>query len=198
MKSTISIILSLLLAVSLFTACANLSDSKTPSTPQQSEIVPGTDDVDVSQTDSGNAEQMTASDTNEPEISLPWEISEPQINYEETPENAVSFELVEDSLTAAGAEFKISNILDKAIATGNDFTIEVFKDGKWNYIDIGMVMFPAEAFDYEAGQTYDLSIDWTNYYGELPQSDYRIIKEYRVDGSPDKYYCICEFSIENE
>lgn len=171
--------------------------SSTSSTdrPKQSETVTVTD---APKTDSSKVSKTTASDTAEADIVLPWEISEPVINYEETPENAVSLTLVEDSLTATGAEFKMSNLSEKVITTGNDYNIEVFRDGKWNYIDIGFVVFPAEAFIYEAGQTYDVYIDWTNYYGELPTADYRIIKEYSFDDSLDRYYCICEFSIEKD
>lgn len=205
---TVSIfILSIACLLSL-TACAekapiednsgseNTSDTAiTESTVSDSESEPA--DTTVSAVDE-EAEQTLDFAIDESEVSLPWALSEPQIDYEETPENSVSFELVAYSLTAAGAEFKITNLSDKTIAAGNDFTIEVFKDGKWNYIDIGLVMFPAEAFEYEAGQTYDVSINWTNYYGELPPSDYRIIKEYCFEGSPDKYYCICGFSIEKE
>ena len=204
----ISVIIAAVLTLSVLTACAekapiednsgseNTSDTAiTESTVSDSESEPA--DTTASTADE-EAEQTLDFVIDESEVSLPWALSEPQIDYEETPENSVSFELVADSLTAAGAEFKISNLSDKAIATGNDFTIEVFKDGKWNYIDIGLVMFPAEAFEYEAGQTYDVSINWTNYYGELPPSDYRIIKEYCFEGSPDKYYCICGFSIVNE
>ena len=204
----ISVIIAAVLTLAVFTACAekapiednsgseNTSDTAiTESTVSDSEAEP--EDTTVSTADE-EAEQTLDFVIDESEVSLPWALSEPQIDYEETPENSVSFELVADSLTAAGAEFKITNLSDKTIATGNDFTIEVFKDGKWNYIDIGLVMFPAEAFEYEAGQTYDVSINWTNYYGELPPSDYRIIKEYCFEGSPDKYYCICGFSIEKE
>ncbi len=204
----ISVIIAAVLTLAVLTACAkkapiednsgseNTSDTAiTESTVSNSESEPADTTVSAA---AEEAEQTLDFVIDESEVSLPWALSEPQIDYEETPESSVSFELVADSLTAAGAEFKISNLSDKAIATGNDFTIEVFKDGKWNYIDIGLVMFPAEAFEYEAGQTYDVSINWTNYYGELPPSDYRIIKEYCFEGSPDKYYCICGFSIVNE
>ncbi len=171
--------------------------SSTSSTdrPKQSETVSVTD---APKTDSSKANETTTTDTVEADAVLPWAISEPRINYEETPENAVSLKLAADSLSATGAEFKMSNLSDNVVSTGNDYIIEVFRDGKWNYIDIGIVMFPAEAFIYEAGQTYDVNINWTNYYGELPAADYRIIKEYSFDGSLDKYYCICEFSIVKE
>ena len=199
-RRTIGIALSLMLVIVLFTACTDSPNDSTSSTdhPQQSETVPITEAPIESQTDSGKADETTVSDAVEADIVLPWEISEPVINYEETSENSVSLKLAEDSLTATGAEFKISNLSDKVVTTGNDYIIEVFRDGKWNYIDIGIVAFPAEAFIYEAGQTYDVYIDWTKDDGELPAADYRIIKEYSFDGSPDKYYCICEFSIEKE
>lgn len=66
---------------------------------------------------------------------------------------------------------------------------------KWNYIDIGIVTFPAEAFNYETGLNYDIRIDWTNYYGELVPGKYRIIKEYSLEGSSEVYYAICVFII---
>ncbi len=200
MKRIVCIALSLMLVIVLFTACADSPSSSSSSTdhPQQSETVPVTEAPIESQTDSGKADETTASDTVEVDVVLPWAISEPMINYEETPENAVSLKLAADSLTVTGAEFKMSNLSDNVVSTGNDYIIEMFRDGKWNYIDIGIVMFPAEAFIYEAGQTYDININWTNYYGELPAADYRIIKEYSFDGSLDKYCCICEFSIVKE
>lgn len=132
------------------------------------------------------------------ESPLPWEISEPKISYEETTENGVTLELKADSLTSAGADFIISNNSDKDVETGSEFIIEILKDGKWNRIDIGDSDWTLEAWIYKAGQSYDLSIDWKGYYGELPPSDYRLIKAYSFDGSPDKYYCICEFTIVNE
>lgn len=132
------------------------------------------------------------------ESPLPWELSEPKKDYNETPENGVTLELKADSLTLAGADFIISNNSDKTVETGSEFIIEILKDGKWNRIDIGDSDWTLEAWIYKAGQSYDLSIDWKGYYGELPPSDYRIIKEYCFEGSPDKYYCICGFSIEKE
>lgn len=130
-----------------------------------------------------------------PDVALPWEISEPTIDYRETLENSVTFELLHYSLTSCGAEFRMLNLSGKNLTTGNSFAIEIFKDGEWNYIDIGIVTFPAEAFNYETGLNYDIRIDWTNYYGELVPGKYRIIKEYSLEGSSEVYYAICVFII---
>ena len=113
----------------------------------------------------------------------------------ESLESLVNFEIVNGSLTANGAEFKMLNGNEKPITTGNSYVIEIFKDGEWHYIDIGIVTFPAEAIVLESGQSYDFHIDWTNYYGELVPGKYRLIKEYSVEGSSEIYYAICEFMI---
>lgn len=199
MKNIICIIVCMLLVSLILSSCSVFSRSHDVSTtvPLQSDNISSADISERTQTDMSESEHIGSSDEETHVVTLPWEISEPFIDYMETEKSEVSLELVTDSLTAYGAEFRMSNLSNKNLQTGNSFVIEVFLDGKWNYIDIGIVMFPAEALNYEAGHTYNVSIDWTNYYGELVPADYRIIKEYLWDGASNDYcYCICEFTIE--
>ncbi len=129
-----------------------------------------------------------------PDVTLPWKISKPAVEYWANMDNRISFDLC-GVAAPNSASFSMLNGNEKLITTGNSFIIEIFKDGKWHYVDIGIKVFPAEAIVLESGQSYDFHIDWTNYYGELVPGKYRLIKEYSVEGSSEIYYAICEFMI---
>lgn len=84
---------------------------------------------------------------------------------------------------------------------GEDFTIEVSKDGKWEEVPVvveGDYAFHDVAYLLAAGESTETELDWEWLYGELPAGEYRIKKEildFRGTGDFDRHTVYAYFIL---
>lgn len=85
--------------------------------------------------------------------------------------------------------------------TGDDFVLEVQKDGIWQEVPIileGNYGFNALAYIIAAGNTTELELSWEWLYGTLSPGTYRIQKsvmDFRESGDYDKYTIYAQFVL---
>ena len=86
-----------------------------------------------------------------------------------------TLELMEDSLTAYGASFSLTNLTDETLTYGEVFSIHVWNDSEWQEIDLNATwLLPAYILD--AGETVVLEIDWSDFCGALDSGIYSVGK----------------------
>lgn len=108
----------------------------------------------------------------------------------------VQFEIVESS--NIGATYMLSNTGDDPICFAYNYSIEVFRRGKWFQLPhepalfntIQLALYPEESESY--------TCNWMSTYGTLTTGQYRIVKriERMEKGVPIPYWVASEFVIE--
>ena len=120
----------------------------------------------------------------------------------EVGEIGLSFSLKKISSTGATLVF---NCYDEAAPTGRlqfgeDFTIEIQKNGKWEEAPIpieGNYAFHDVAYVFKEDKA-EMDMEWKWIYGELAPGEYRIkksVNDFRASGDYDKYTVYAQFIL---
>ena len=86
-------------------------------------------------------------------------------------------------------------MLQGSVSTGDAFSLEVFRDGRWSFLDPGKTVRITPR-TVTAGSS--LSLNWEDTYGSLPAGFYRIGMDYTLttdSGSSDTLYCYAKFRL---
>ena len=96
-----------------------------------------------------------------------------------------------NNVTSTGATISISDNNKETYTYGAWYKIEKFVDGKWYTLEtIQPLTWNMVGYKPVKGVSLILSVDWTKFYGSLPNGKYRLLKEV------DKKYIAVEFVIE--
>ena len=111
---------------------------------------------------------------------------------------AVTLQIAEDSLTKTGARITLYNGSDSEIQFGRSYFLQTLQEEAWSDID-GEQDWTLELIVLEPGQSYEETLDWSSYYGELPAGAYRIVKTYHIGdiSETEESYVKCEFHIDD-
>lgn len=119
-------------------------------------------------------------------------------SYEISEIEDVSFYVTKHYTNAA--EICIENHSDEILYYGEPFFIEKKIDGEWYSIKpIEQIMWFMILKNIEVGSTLTYEIVWDDYYGILPNGEYRIIKEFSLgdyDSPNEEIYLAAEFTID--
>lgn len=113
----------------------------------------------------------------------------------------ISMSVDRDSVSANGALITLLNETDKDIQYGEQYYLQVYKDGKWFDVPYIIEDFGFHDIAYLLGKDNprNLIVDWKWLYGSLEPGEYRIIKDitdFRDTGEYDVYTLAAEFTIE--
>ena len=125
-------------------------------------------------------------------LSYPWEIEKADTDYFNSDEN-VNISLKEETLRKNRAAFKILNNSDTEIFFGQDFSLQIFKSGKWYDIIVPPGKWTANKSFVKPQTGIIIDVKWEDQYGELPYGKYRLVKEYSKGSEPS--YMLCEFEM---
>lgn len=111
----------------------------------------------------------------------------------------VSMEVVD--VTHQGIKLSFLNKTDKSIQFGDDYSVEMKQDGKWYSVDYIIEDWGFNSMAYMAKKDVptNWSADWTQFYGVLPQGNYRIVKpimDFRGTGDFTTYNLAVEFTVQ--
>ena len=152
--------------------------------------------------------------------SLPGETEEPlaEGDYEKPAEPDIRFTVSEDpaetqeyaesdEVTLTVAEkyrevviIKMENLTGENVDIGTIFSVEVKTDGAWHRLEsVGGPMFPMTNVWLEAGGTaYDL-VNLDAFFGDLPDGEYRITRDFNKESDYNNPVCLAaEFSLGSE
>lgn len=121
-----------------------------------------------------------------------------------TSENIDILEDVYMSVTYAtdkGANLVLMNYSDKNMECGDDYELQMCKDGDWYQVDyiIDNWAFNAIAYMMPKNEPVSIYIDWTHFHGILPAGQYRIVKsvlDFRGTGDYTTYRLAAEFEVQ--
>ena len=116
----------------------------------------------------------------------------------EITQKIVSLNIKENILTKTRAILVIKNNSDMDVLYGNNYEIEIKKEGEWKKINVEL-FFPLPAFLLKSKASKEIEFNWENGYGKLPLGNYRIIKNIALEkeaGTFDNFYISAEFTIE--
>ena len=166
-------------------------------------------------TTDNNAQIVEAADTEDkqtPEIEVTLDSSENVTEEEgiyvyneesQISEIALSFSLKNISPTGATLVFDQydADAPKGELMFGEDFVIEVFKDGKWEEAPItveGDYAFYAVAYNLPCEEITERDIDWNWLYGELVSGEYRIgkgVSDFIENGNSDNHMVYAHFTL---
>ena len=115
----------------------------------------------------------------------------------ELSENGISLSIKENTLTSTSVTLIYKNDSDKNVRYGEDYHIEIKKEGEWHYINAELV-FNTPLWTLEPKSSVELELDWEHSYGELYSGEYRIVKGYNIetsDGKVENYNVAVEFTL---
>lgn len=112
----------------------------------------------------------------------------------------ISMSVVKNSITGEGAIFTLLNKTDRDIQYGEQYYLQVYKEGKWYDVPYIIEDFGFHDIAYLLGKDNprNLIIDWKWLYGSLEPGEYRIIKDitdFRDTGDYDVYTLAAGFTI---
>lgn len=111
-------------------------------------------------------------------------------------EQAVKFNLDEDSLSNTGAKFTIINESDEDIFFNNIFSIEKKQNNEWYEIKMIKKMMAAMNVNQLAPkESISINLEWKTWYGELPSGEYRAIIKGSYDNDSDFFNLSSEFTL---
>lgn len=106
------------------------------------------------------------------------------------------------SVTAEGATIVCTNSTDKEIVFGDDYELQLWKEGEreWHQVKytIDDAAFDAIGYSLLPDMSLDWDVNWTYFHGTLPAGHYRITKSALVDcgtGDVIKYNLAAEFDV---
>lgn len=102
-------------------------------------------------------------------------------------------------VSPSGLKYSLKNGSGSVIDSGTeyDFTVQSYGESGWENVP-GEWAADSAAVLTEPGKSFDAEIDWSGFYGELPEGKYRIVKCFSVETSPEWYenFCVAaEFDI---
>jgi len=116
---------------------------------------------------------------------------------QEVPFSLVTLSIQENTLTSGGATFRIDNKSSSDVYYGADYLLQTNNDGKWNDINTRRVFeWILMQFICSRGETRDFDVDWTIFYGNLPDGLYRMVKRIELGSPEEEHNIYCEFTIE--
>ncbi len=100
-----------------------------------------------------------------------------------------------------GIKLSFLNKTDKDIQFGDDYSLEMKKDGKWYAVDYIIENFGFHSIAYVAQKDVlaNWEVDWTYFHGILPRGTYRIVKsvaDFKGTGDFSTYNLAAEFVVE--
>ena len=101
--------------------------------------------------------------------------------------------VVPSTVSPTGATVEICNNVTDDVYIGNDYYIQKKVKNDWISVD-GHMDFFMDARILMAEQSLSITLDWSNYYGELPSGEYRIEKAVSLFNG-ESVSLFCEFSI---
>lgn len=104
----------------------------------------------------------------------------------------VLMEIESDTLSSEGALFIIRNIGKEIIYFDLSYYIQIRIGGKWYFIDKSSD-WTLELLELLPNEDFSFFVNWGELYGNLPPSNYRLIKEYSTVSCTA--YLFCEFSV---
>lgn len=113
------------------------------------------------------------------------------ISYSDIHLRDIRLELKEGAVTETGAAFIVHN----------DTALDIYLDDKyaimkvWEDADEYMVDWTDAQYFVKGGSELEITVDWSEEYGELPAGVYRLAKYYTTDTSLVSKEIICEFVI---
>lgn len=89
------------------------------------------------------------------------------------------------SSSATSARLEIRNDNSTEVIYGKAYQIQKLVNGSWENMKpiAENIMFPAVGISIFGNTTGYIDVDWTDYYGRLENGQYRIVKEYIVNGA---------------
>lgn len=90
--------------------------------------------------------------------------------------------------SATGASLEITNGSNTMLTFGLQYEIQKFENGNWVSLRPikENIAFPALGIGMDANSIRTFDMNWTDYYGVLEKGEYRIVKEYMIDGASYK------------
>lgn len=103
--------------------------------------------------------------------------------------------------TDKGANLVFMNYSDKNMEFGDDYELQMCKDGEWYQVDyiIDNWAFNAIAYMMPKNEPVSMCVDWTHFHGVLPAGQYRIVKsvmDFRGTGDYTTYRLAAEFEVQ--
>lgn len=127
--------------------------------------------------------------------SYPWKLKE---NTWEIYDNGdVVLIIDQESLSTTNCSYTFYNKSKEAVHCGEDYSIQIKIDDVWYVIDKNWD-FTAEQFEILPGEEDELTKDWKNWYGELPNGTYRLVHGFFFETEEmenEKQYVAMEFEI---
>lgn len=114
-------------------------------------------------------------------------------NKLEFSESVASLVVDEKTLTSTGTSFTIYNTSSVVFHTGIPYWVQTLVNGKWHDIKGLMNEFPVTAMEIRPGWSSVLVVDWSDNYGELPEGEYRLVKDIDLQG--ERLFTKGEFTL---
>lgn len=132
-------------------------------------------------------------DSSREDRELPWSLGTESRDAFNTSDN-IALSIDETSLDSTNATYTITNNGVETITVGQAYSLQVFERGKWYEIECYQD-WTLDVLEIAPANAVTITADWTNYYGELPEGKYRLVKEVTI--TDELIYLCCEFSITN-
>lgn len=106
----------------------------------------------------------------------------------------VTIEVKKDSITTTGATFVVTDKNKEFCTYGDEYHIEVKKNGKWEIQMPVVDSILVEAYVAQPTKSvYEIKKDWSTIYGELENGEYRLALKMMAN---KEEYAYAEFTIE--
>lgn len=106
----------------------------------------------------------------------------------------VSLTVDAESAASSGITYTLDNQSDKDINFGQNYSLQMEKDGKWYQVESQDPMaVTLELLWLPAGTSDTYEIKWDSSYGKLSSGNYRIVKN--VSDEENGYYLAGEFQL---
>ena len=111
-------------------------------------------------------------------------------------EDGLILTLKNGTLTPAGATFIFKNVASEVVSFGTKYFLQIQLEKKW-YNMVAYVGWILVLIHLDPGIEKEFSIDWSNFFGNLPLGNYRFIKEFHVTIPlhGETKYAKCPFTI---
>ena len=115
--------------------------------------------------------------------------------------NDLGVSLTAESITPAGGKFILSNDSTEPYSYTGSYYLDMRTDEGWGYMKPteDSLIFTLLNQKLYMMDSYTLSYNWSNAFGELPAGEYRLVKKiipYEGNSVEEAFYVSCEFTIE--
>lgn len=109
------------------------------------------------------------------------------LKFDRSPEN-VTIEILEDTITRKSAEILITENNENSYGWGKSFRLQRKINGSWEEVEtIRDLAFTEIAFNLDENNQLKMKVNYGDYYGELENGIYRIVKPVYDNGYIDLY-----------